>query len=207
MCAHYQVGQGFKDFLSLFDIEPDSVQTSEQSRPTDTVPVLRRNRESNQLELVYPRWGLVPPWLTAADAGAKMIHARIETVAEKPAYREAFRTRRCIMPMALFFEYDRTSRYRISMQDGATLGVAGIWENDSCAMITTPTNELIGTIHTRMPAILRPEDYVAWLDPKLAELDKFAMLQPRLVDGLQLELDGPRGGRASATQQPQPELF
>jgi putative SOS response-associated peptidase YedK len=211
MCAHYQIGSGLKDFLSLFAMEPDDVHTQEHSRPTDLVPAVLRQAENGQLKLARPRWGLVPAWLTPEDVGAKMMHARVETVAEKPAYREDFKSRRCILPMDSFFEFDKTSRYRISMEDHSPMGVAAIWEQNksglSCAMITTPTNELMSTIHERMPAILRPKDYLSWLDPSTGPNERLAMLTPRDIDGLKLERDGPRGRPVQEEDDSQLELL
>ncbi len=141
-----------------------------------------------------------------------MMHARSESVAVKLAYREAFRTRRCILPMQWFFEFDKTHRYRIEMADGSEMGVAGIWERNtagvSCAMITTPTNDLMSRIHERMPAILNREDYGRWLDRMALEPEKLALLVPRHIKGLKIEQDGTRAGQsAKSNQESQESLF
>lgn len=211
MCAHYKVENGLKDFLSLFVMEPGDTPIPENSRPTDRVLAILRQPETGQVKLASPRWGLVPAWLTPEEVGAKMMHARVETISERPAYRENFKSRRCILPMTLFFEFDKTTRYRIFMEDGSTIGVAAIWEQNksglSCAMVTTPTNALMSTIHERMPAILRPTDYLAWLDSSTSPNERLAMLTPRDIDGLKLEPGGARGRPIEDETDGQLQLF
>jgi putative SOS response-associated peptidase YedK len=107
-----------------------------------------------------------------------MINARAETVAEKPAFRSAFRRRRCLVAADGFFEWikagSRKQPYHIRMRDGAPFGFAGLWERwknpdgetvESCTLITTDPNDLLRPLHHRMPVILAPADYAAWMDP------------------------------------------
>lgn len=122
------------------------------------------------------RWGLVPAWARDPAVGAKLFNARAETAADKPSFREAFLRRRCLVPADGFYEWRREGRakqpYFFHMRDGRPFGLAGIWERwrgaggelvESCAILTTEANELVGRVHDRMPVIVRPEDYELWL--------------------------------------------
>ena len=124
------------------------------------------------------RWGLVPSWAKAAKTGYRMINARAETVADKPSFRTAFRQRRCLIPADGFYEWGQTCNgrqpYHICMKDRRVFAFAGIWERwqgdgeviDSCSIIVTAANETIRPVHDRMPVIVSPHDYTAWLDPE-----------------------------------------
>lgn len=131
------------------------------------------------------RWGFVPHW--AADTkGPRPVNAKGETIADKPAFRDAFRERRCLVPADGFYEWRTTPEgkkplfYRLRSGDMMALaGVWDVWRGDTeklftCAIITTPSNELIEPIHDRMPAILPPEDWDRWLSPQ--EKDPTALL-------------------------------
>jgi len=125
------------------------------------------------------RWGLVPSWAKDASVGYRMINARAETLAERPAFRGALARRRCLVPADGFYEWRRQGKakkqpFHIRARDGAPLGFAGLWELwrgpdgvtlGSCAIITTAANALLAPIHDRMPAILPPAAFNAWLDP------------------------------------------
>jgi putative SOS response-associated peptidase YedK len=131
--------------------------------------------------MVLARWGLIPYWAKDAKIGYSLINARADTVAEKPAYRSAFKRRRCLVAADGFYEWKATGGkvkqpYFISLKDKEPFGFAGLWEHwdnpedgktvESFSIITTEPNELMAPIHNRMPAILTPEDYAAWLDPE-----------------------------------------
>jgi len=127
------------------------------------------------LELTALSWGLIPSW-SAEEKG--FINARAETLEDKPSFGESFRLRRCLIPADGFFEWERVGRskrpFYFQLSDESQFAFAGIWDQwrsgdksiKSCAIITTPANELIEPLHDRMPAILRPESYRVWLDPK-----------------------------------------
>ena len=134
------------------------------------------------------RWGLVPSWAKDASVGNRMINARAEGITEKPAYRRAVARRRCLIPADAFYEWQRrTGRegrpagklpYAVRRRDGQPMALAGIWEvwHDpedegadavrSCAIVTTSANKLMAPIHDRMPVIVEPGDWAAWLDPE-----------------------------------------
>lgn len=203
MCAHYRVGQGLLEFLEQFGIETEGVTLphpiQEECRPTNHIPIILTNPQSKNKELQFIRWGLVPSWAKDPKIGASMINARAETIAIKPAYKNAFRKRRCIIPMETFYEYDNNSRYKIHLEDDSTMGVAGIWETahidekpdfKTCSLITTKANLLISKVHDRMPAILRPELYDAWLESEIENPEQLrSMLQPYESNKMRLEFD------------------
>ncbi|HSM56486.1 MAG TPA: SOS response-associated peptidase [Candidatus Sulfomarinibacteraceae bacterium] len=144
--------------------------------PTQPVAAVRQHPESGQRELTYLHWGLIPFWAKDTSMASRMINARSETVAEKPAYRAAFKYRRCIIPASGFYEWQKQNGQKqphyIHHAEGAPLGLAGLWEHwqgadgseiESCTILTTRPNDLIKPLHNRMPVILEPEDYDAWL--------------------------------------------
>src|SRR5206468_583119 len=129
---------------------------------------------------VTMRWGLIPGWAKDPGIGYKMIDARAEGIAEKPAFRAAFKVRHCIVPADGFYEWRRRGDgpkqpYLIRRRDGAPMGFAGLWETwidratgeeiTTCTIITCAPNELMADLHDRMPVILDPKDYDTWLDP------------------------------------------
>ena len=163
-----------------FNIAPSQLVPVVRNHPGRELTILRQAAGSGERELVLARWGLIPSWARDPAIGNRMINARAETVAEKPAFRSAFRARRCIVPASGFYEWRRTGRgpkqpYLIRRRDGAPIGFAGLWETwvdqatgeevTTCAIVTCEPNELMAELHDRMPVILDPKDYDAWLDP------------------------------------------
>src|SRR5262245_21518322 len=143
--------------------------------PSQAVAVVA-NTPERMLELF--QWGLIPSWAKDPKIGNKLINARAETLAEKPSFRTALKRRRCLVVADGFYEWrkdgTRKTPMYIQMQDGRPFAFAGLWEVwqppegekvKSCTIITTEPNALLETIHNRMPAILAPEDYDAWLKP------------------------------------------
>lgn len=132
-------------------------------------------------ELARLRWGLVPSWAKDPAVGYRMINARAETAPDKPAFRSAFRRRRCLVPADGFYEWRKTGGrkqpYYVRMADGKPFAFAGLWERwegpdgevASCAILTTGPNDLLAPIHDRMPVILSPGDFDPWLDPETSD--------------------------------------
>jgi putative SOS response-associated peptidase YedK len=147
--------------------------------PSQELLVIRRNHQTGEVSLDPLRWGLIPYWCNDPTGGRKPINAKCETVRDLPSFRDAYRRRRCIVPVDGFFEWKAikgqkaTQPYAIAMKDGAPSGIAAIWENwkdpasvewtRTFAIITTDANELVTDIHDRMPVILSRYDYVRWL--------------------------------------------
>ncbi len=148
--------------------------------PTQPVAVVRQVATSAGVrrQWVPMRWGLIPSWAKDPAIGHRMINARAETASRKPAYRAAFRRRRCLIPADGFYEWQGTrppkQPYFIRLRDDRPFGIAGLWETwegpdhqtvESCTILTTEANELMRPIHDRMPVILAEREYDVWLDP------------------------------------------
>jgi putative SOS response-associated peptidase YedK len=144
--------------------------------PSQQVIIVRPGANGNITSSV--RWGLIPHWTKDINFSAKLINARSETVQEKPSFREAFKSWRCFIPATGFFEWkqegSRKQPYFIKMKNGGLFAMAGIWESwqspegeiiESCSIITTDANTIVGKIHDRMPAIFSENSYGIWLDP------------------------------------------
>ncbi len=166
-----------EQFGALADIELGPRFNVAPSQPIAVVRI-RPGSAPPQRELVAVRWGLIPSWAKDPGIGNRMINARSESVAEKPAYRAAFRRRRCLVPADGYFEWQRQGGgkqpYLIQMADESPFAMAGLWETwegpdhgviESCAILTIGPNELMKPIHDRMPVILPGEACAEWLDP------------------------------------------
>ena len=146
--------------------------------PSQTIAAIRLDPDSGDRRLSLLRWGLIPFWAKDIKIGYKMINARGETVPSKPAFRAAFKQRRCLIPASGFYEWKREKRkkqpFYFQVKDGPVFAFAGLWEHwespegeavESCTIITTEANSLLEPVHDRMPVILRERDYELWLDP------------------------------------------
>jgi putative SOS response-associated peptidase YedK len=148
--------------------------------PTQPVPVVRMAPPpaEAQRQFVFLHWGLVPSWADDPAIGNRMINARAETAADKPAFRTALRKRRCLIVADGFYEWQTVGKRRqpmfIHLRDDRPMAFAGLWEAwegaghsalESCTILTTAANDLVRPIHDRMPVIVVPEDYGRWLDP------------------------------------------
>ncbi len=167
---HFHVhGPSLPEFGPSWNIAPQTFQ-----------PVVRLSRESGGREIVLMRWGLVPYWAKDAKMGARSINARAETVATAPVFRDAFRYRRCLVPAEAFYEWQKLDAktkqpFAIAMKDGSPYAFAGVWDRwkdpatreplETFAIITCDPNELLQTMHDRMPVIVPPKDYERWLAP------------------------------------------
>jgi putative SOS response-associated peptidase YedK len=162
--------------------------------PTQDVAAVRAVGDGR--ELVLLRWGLIPPWADDPRVGNRSINARSETVDTKPAFREAFRQRRCVVVADGFYEWKAGGRakqpYYIQAADGGAFAFAGLWERwrrggqriESCTILTTDANERVAALHDRMPVILAPRDYDLWLDPAVQEPDRLKPLLRPCEDDL-----------------------
>lgn len=164
--------------------------------PTQSTAVVRLTPGGGR-ELALLRWGLIPPWAKDAGIGAGLINARADTLAVKPSFRAAYRRRRCLVPADGFYEWQAPASgkgakrpYLIARADRETFAFAGLWEPwqdpsqsiESFAVVTTDANATLKAIHHRMPAILDPGDYAAWLDPAYESAG--ALLKPVSDDAL-----------------------
>jgi putative SOS response-associated peptidase YedK len=155
------------DFGSSYNVAPQTFQ-----------PIIRLNRDTGEREIAMMRWGLVPFWSKNGKAGYSTINAKAETIATAPAFREAIKNRRCLVPADAFYEWQKIDAktkqpFAIGMKDGSPYAFAGLWERwrdpttkeplETFAVITTDANELLQPMHDRMPVILEPKDYDRWL--------------------------------------------
>ena len=191
MCGRFSLGTSPARLAALFQLDEVPPWTPRYNiAPTHEVLVTVKEQPKATRQPRVHRWCLIPPWAEDPRIGSRLINARAETVATKPAFRRAFRERRCLILADGFYEWQRQGRrkqpYHIRLRDGHPFAFAGLWEHwegpegsgiASCTILTTVSNDLIGEIHNRMPVILAPEDYDLWLDPTLQEVDR---LQPLL---------------------------
>ena len=161
--------------------------------PMQFAPIVRYAHEHRRVDLL--RWGLIPSWAEAPSIGNRLFNARSETAAERPAFRAAFKARRCIVPADGFFEWTQQALgkqpYFIHRRDGDLLGMAGLWEHwaplggqplETFTILTTEANAWMRNLHERMPVILTRDEVGPWLDPATPLGDLRAMLRP-LSDG------------------------
>ncbi|GAC1546716.1 MAG: SOS response-associated peptidase [Herpetosiphon sp.] len=159
--------------------------------PSVDVPVVLA-AEHQERSLHFLRWGFIPAWADDAAIGNRMINARSETVASSPAFRNAFRSRRCLVIADGFYEWQKSGTvkqpFHYRMSDGLPFAFAGLWEEwkrgdgpsiVSCTIVTTEANEVVRPVHNRMPVILPPEHYDRWLGhEKIDVAGLSALLQP-----------------------------
>jgi len=192
MCGHFVQYSNPEVYASQFDLDAIcEVKPRYNIAPTQPVVAIRRSEEEKRV-LVPLRWGLVPPWSKRPDNRYRMINARAETVDSKPAYRHAFKHRRCLIPAEGFYEWKAgkagKTPFLIRREDKEPFAMAGLWERwegeegetlESCTIIVTDANELVRDIHDRMPAILTSEDYDGWWDPNNEDFASlYAILTP-----------------------------
>jgi putative SOS response-associated peptidase YedK len=149
-----------------------------------TQPLFAVRLEDGSRAGVTLRWGLIPGWAEDRSIGTRLINARSETVATKPAFRSAFRRRRCLVLAAGFYEWQKVAAAKqphyIRLKDGKPFAFAGLWEHperdgeeaESCTIITTEANEFMRLLHDWLPLILQPGDSDEWLGPATWELGK-----------------------------------
>lgn len=194
MCGRFAFYSPSEAATALFGVSaPVEVQPRYNIAPTQFIAAIR-NDENRERELVMLRWGLVPFWAKDPSIGNKMINARAETVAEKPAYRAAYRHRRCIVLADGFYEWrkegDVKTPHFISLASGDPFALAGLWENwtakesgetlQTTTLITTAANDFMTPLHHRMPVILESNTAGEWLAGSTDLLDDVAAITPAL---------------------------
>ncbi len=157
--------------------------------PTQIIPAVLESDGERIIEGL--RWGLIPSWAKDESIGNKLINARAETLAEKPSFKNAFRSHRCIIPASGFYEWQKTAKgakqpFYFHLKDKGVFGFAGLYEQwldretgeqiETCTIITTEANKVLEPIHDRMPVILKPESYEQWLDAKEKDINKLQKL-------------------------------
>jgi putative SOS response-associated peptidase YedK len=208
-------------FAPSYNVAPQSVQ-----------PVVRLNRDSGGREFAQMRWGLIPFWAKDAKMGYTTINARAEEVASKPAYREALKKRRCLIPADAFYEWQRPTPdsrektkhpFAFALKSGQPYAIAGLWERwqpkesaaaealETFTILTTDPNKLMEPVHNRMPVILAPRDYDRWLDPGDPARPPIDLLRPFPAEEMRAwpvsdRVGNVRNNDPQLLEEPQPDL-
>jgi putative SOS response-associated peptidase YedK len=192
MCGRFVQYSDPEVYASHFNLDA-ICEATPRFNVAPTQPVLAiRGTDEGKRELVPLRWGLIPFWSKGPDSRYSMINARAETVNTKPAYRNAFKHRRCLIPAEGFYEWkaEKSGKtpFLIRRDDREPFAMAGLWERwhgedekviESCTIVVTDADDLLRPIHDRMPVILAPGDYAGWLDTANDNKDELlAMLTP-----------------------------
>lgn len=195
MCGRYELHAHPAAIALAFGLAaPPSLEPRYNIAPMQLVPVVRLDAHGER-ELVHVRWGLVPRWAKDPSIGARMINARGETLADKPAFRTSYRRHRVLVPASGFYEWmtrpSGKQPMHVAMADGAPFAFAGLAERwlppdgeplDTCTIVTTAANALLAPVHDRMPVIVAPGDYARWIDPAVADpADVIAPYPPALM--------------------------
>lgn len=203
MCGRYSLVTEKTDLVRVLDLPADAVLDDLEPRynvaPTQEVPIVRRD---GRRRVALHRWGLVPEWADDRKVGARMINARSETIAVKPAFRDAFRERRCLVPADGFYEWLAVEEGRpkiphyIRLRSAEPFAFAGLWSEwrapdgevlPTFTIVTTRPNELVRPVHDRMPVLLGAEAREAWLAPGPADERKLRdLLRP--YDAAEMEM-------------------
>jgi putative SOS response-associated peptidase YedK len=214
MCGRYAASRSPDDLAVEFEAVPAAGQQPLPSdynvAPTKDVYVVRHKKERDDegkptggghRELRVVRWGLVPSWAKDPSVGNRMLNARVESLTDKPAFRKAAAGRRCLVPADGWYEWAKRldspgkQPYFVTPQDGSVLAFAGLWEvwgrgEDrlyTCTVITEPAVGALAEIHPRMPFLLPPDRWAAWLDPAEDDVEKLIEpTPPELVEALEL---------------------
>jgi putative SOS response-associated peptidase YedK len=216
MCARYTLRLGAEAVKQLFEIE-ETPELPERFNiaPTQEVPAVLTDKAGKR-RLKMLRWGLVPHWAKDISMGQRLINAKSETVEEKPAFKQAFAKRRCLIPTDGFYEWKeipeiqsdlfgnptpvkgkaRKQPYHITLAEGGLFAFAGLWEfwkgDDgedllSCSILTCEPNELVAELHDRMPVIVAPEDFDLWLDRSVSDVGPLRpILQPFAAERMKI---------------------
>lgn len=196
MCGRYALNAPPAELINQFGLDRCAEFSARYNiSPGTDIPVIRHSPDGRRV-LHLLRWGLVPHWAKDPSVGAKLNNARAESVAAKPSFRDAYRRRRCLIPADGFYEWKRSGRVKqpffISPKSGEPLAMAGLWESwraadgsilRSCAVITTTGNALMLPIHDRMPVLVAPKFWQAWLAGPAEEITD--LLRPAPPDPLQ----------------------
>jgi putative SOS response-associated peptidase YedK len=180
MCGRYRLSRRKQLIEEYFDTATwdDDWSPRYNIAPTQPVPVIRQHPKEPLRQISTMRWGLIPHWAKDASGAANAINARSETAAEKPAFRDPMRYRRCMIPADAFYEWKRNGAskqpYCFDVNGGDLFAFAGLWDGwknaegqwiRTCSILTTVPNAVTSTVHDRMPVILHPDSYDLWLDP------------------------------------------
>jgi putative SOS response-associated peptidase YedK len=224
MCGRFARKSTQEVLAEWFDLQLEDMPwfaPSYNVAPQSTQPVVRLGRSSLRREMALLRWGLVPFWSKDTKIAYSTINARSEEVASKPAFREALKRRRCLIPADAFYEWQRldpkTKRpFAFALASGEPYAFAGLWESwrpreqadapplETFTILTTDPNQLMEPVHNRMPVILEPKDYDRWLDPSDLTRPPIDLLRPYPAERMRV---WPVSDRVGNVRNNEPELL
>ncbi len=202
MCCRFQLVAPAEELIDFYDLGFEPAPPRQNIRPCEPITIVRTHPYvfgKRQSSLVL--WGFIPAFSKLPDLSRAMFNARSETAWEKPSFRHAAARRRCLIPATAFYEWEHYGKNKIPwsfrVKDEKVFSLGGIWEQwtgpngeeiDSCAILTTAANPLMKKIHDRMPVIIHPDNYSAWLDSEKCFADDVAaLLAPYAADEMSAE--------------------
>lgn len=211
MCGRFTLHHSVEEVADRFKAQQVLFEFPERYNiaPNQPLAVITQNAYGDGVRALEGyRWGLVPSWAKDDAIGSKMIHARVETLTEKPSYKTALQRRRCLIPADGFYEWKGTAKQpmHIRFRDGRLFAFAGLWDEwygpgDSplrtCTLITCPPNNLLSTLHHRMAVMLEPEQEDIWLNPRLSMQEALQLLNVYPDDELEAFPVGKRVGNVA----------
>jgi len=199
MCGRFAVIKKFQEIAAYYDARPFGGEEWKESYnicPTQMIPVLVEEPDGRELRLM--KWGLIPFWAKDKKIAVNTINARADTLKEKPAFRDSFKDRRCIIPASGFYEWQKLKTvkdpYYFTPKEGL-FSFAGLWsrwispentEVESCSIVTTEANELIKPIHDRMPVMLGHNRWSAWMAKATKPNELQELLTPAPANQMQV---------------------
>jgi len=184
MCGRYRLSRRKQLIEEYFDCPSDDLDWAPRYNiaPTQPVPVIRQHPKKPVRDLSTMKWGLIPSWAKDPAVGASMINARSETAHERPAFRDALKHRRCLIPADGFYEWQRKGASKqpfcFEVENGELFAFAGLWEGwkdstgnwlKTCSILSTTPNAVTSAVHDRMPVILDSRNFDLWLDPGMTD--------------------------------------
>lgn len=196
MCGRYTLVKSAEEIAQRFKIEVDPrYKPRYNAAPTQLLPVITSEAQEG---LSWFYWGLIPAWSKNKAVSQKLINARSETVDEKVSFRRALKQRRCLIPADGFYEWKALGKkskvpYRFTLKSDELFAFAGLWEEyedpegdmaHTFTILTTRANSLVGSVHDRMPVILKPEEENLWLSPEATPEELKALFNPTSADAM-----------------------
>ncbi|MGH9520578.1 MAG: SOS response-associated peptidase [Terriglobales bacterium] len=213
MCGRFTLTKSPDAISRQFELPPDALPGAAPRyniAPSQPLYVVRAAGDGSPArEIIRALWGLIPGWTRDLATAPRPINARAETITARPAFRESFKTRRCLIPADGFYEWQAVGKRKqpwfIHRGDDELFAFGGLWDRwhdpatarwiESCTIITTAPNQLLAPVHNRMPLILAPRDYDAWLAP--AHPSPTELLRPFPAEELRMYAVSPLVGNAA----------